>query len=188
MKTLETERLILRPFTEEDAPAVFEYAKDPDVGPAAGWKPHENEEESLHIIQTVFQDENALTWAICQKCDGKAIGSVALHADPVRRISAGKSRELGYALSRKFWGKGIMTEACQEVLRFAFAELELEILSAGHFPFNFRSRHVIEALGFRYDGTIRMAFEDYKGTVYHVEYYSMTSKEFQELSSEEDKA
>lgn len=51
---LETERLILRKWTKEDADSLFEYAKDPDVGPIAGWKPHASREESLSVIQNVL--------------------------------------------------------------------------------------------------------------------------------------
>ena len=56
---LETKRTILRPFTEADAPDLFAYAKDPRVGPIAGWKPHESVEESREIIRTVFAVPNA---------------------------------------------------------------------------------------------------------------------------------
>ena len=51
---LHTERLILRPWTEADAESLFEYAKDPDVGPIAGWPPHKSIEESRNVIKDVF--------------------------------------------------------------------------------------------------------------------------------------
>lgn len=51
-KTLKTERLILRPWSKSDAESLFEYAKDPEVGPIAGWPPHKSKEESLGVIQT----------------------------------------------------------------------------------------------------------------------------------------
>lgn len=52
--TIETERLILRPWLETDAGALFRYASDPDIGPIAGWEPHTSVENSLEIIRTVF--------------------------------------------------------------------------------------------------------------------------------------
>ena len=69
---LETERLILRRWEESDAESLFQYAKDPDVGPIAGWPPHQSVEESLDVIRNVFNGQEA--YAICLKTDNKAIG------------------------------------------------------------------------------------------------------------------
>lgn len=73
---LETERLLLRKWTEKDADSLFEYAKDPDVGPIAGWPPHQSAEESLSIIRNVLN--GAECYAICEKGSEKAIGAVEL--------------------------------------------------------------------------------------------------------------
>ena len=74
--TLETERLYLRPWTDDDAEALFELAKDPDVGPAAGWPAHKSVEESRDIIHNVLSAPE--TYAIVCKEDGRLIGSVGL--------------------------------------------------------------------------------------------------------------
>ena len=71
----ETKRLILRPWQESDAESLYEYAKDPDVGPPAGWPPHTGVENSREIILNVLSAPE--TYAVCLK-DGKAIGSVGL--------------------------------------------------------------------------------------------------------------
>ena len=63
---METNRIRLRPWLESDAGALFKYASDPEVGPRAGWPPHESVEESLEIIRTVFNDATN-TWAIVLK-------------------------------------------------------------------------------------------------------------------------
>ena len=73
---LETERLILRKWTDEDADSLFEYAKDPDVGPIAGWQPHASREESLSVIRDVLNGSER--YAICEKWNGKAIGAIEL--------------------------------------------------------------------------------------------------------------
>ena len=73
---LETDRLILRPWTESDAESLYEYAKDSDVGPIAGWPPHRSVDESLNVIKNVLN--GAQCYAICEKADGKAIGSIEL--------------------------------------------------------------------------------------------------------------
>lgn len=73
---LETERLILRRWEDSDAESLYEYAKDPDVGPIAGWPPHQNIEESRDVIKNVLNGREA--YAICLKTDRKAIGAIEL--------------------------------------------------------------------------------------------------------------
>ena len=76
MKQLFTERLLLRPWQEADAEDLYNYAKDPDIGPIAGWPPHKSIEESRTIIREVFSGKEC--YAVCLKENGKAIGSIAL--------------------------------------------------------------------------------------------------------------
>ena len=73
---LNTERLMLRKWTEADAESLFEYAKDPEVGPIAGWPPHKNKDESLNVIKNVFN--GAECYAICEKGNNEAIGAIEL--------------------------------------------------------------------------------------------------------------
>ena len=70
---METDRILLRPWTDSDAHALFKYASDPEVGPRAGWTPHKSVEESLEIIRTVFNDATN-TWAIVWKETGEPKG------------------------------------------------------------------------------------------------------------------
>ena len=74
MSFLETERLVLRPWREEDAAALFKYARDPAVGPAAGWPVHKDEADSLNILRTVLMKEN--TWAVTIKGSDEPVGSI----------------------------------------------------------------------------------------------------------------
>ncbi len=69
---IETERLILRHWQESDAPSLFKYASDPDVGPIAGWPPHTSVENSLEIIRTVFAGPE--TYAVVLKETGEPVG------------------------------------------------------------------------------------------------------------------
>ena len=71
---LETERLILRPWTLEDLDDFYEYAKNPDVGPKAGWYPHKNKEESLEILNRFI--DNKKTFCIVYKENNKAISKI----------------------------------------------------------------------------------------------------------------
>ncbi len=83
--TLETSRLILRPWREDDAQGLYKYACDPEVGPPAGWQPHTSVENSREIIRTVLSATE--TYAVCLKEDGKPIGSIGLHrADLAERF------------------------------------------------------------------------------------------------------
>ena len=70
--SVETERLILRRWKDSDAESLYEYAKDPDVGPIAGWPAHQSIEESRNVIKNVFSGREA--YAICLKSDNTAIG------------------------------------------------------------------------------------------------------------------
>ncbi len=147
---LETRRLILRPWREEDAPDLYEWARDPRVGPAAGWPAHRSLEESVEILRTVLSAP--LTWALVDRETGRAVGSIGLKG-PAQASSAltldPKERELGYWLCVPLWGRGLMQEAVGEVLRFAFRERGLSAVWAGYYEGNHRSRRTQEAWGFR---------------------------------------
>ena len=122
MKNLETERLILRPWTLEDLDDFYEYAKNPDVGPKAGWYPHKNKEESLEILNRFI--DNKKTFCIVYKENNKAIGSIGIEKygseDKLTEFSHYYGREIGYAMSKDYWGKGIMPEAVKAVIDYLF--------------------------------------------------------------------
>lgn len=176
MKTLETDRLLLREWRENDYQDLYTYAKNPKVGPMAGWKPHESVEESKQIIEMFMETNDA--WAICLKETGKVIGSIGLHSDRKRKYDDEKIRMLGYALSEEYWGKGIAAEAGKAVLKFAFEELKLELLSVNHYSSNTQSGRVIEKLGFRYEGTLRKAVKLLDGTIVDDVCYSLLKEEY----------
>ena len=146
---LKTERLLLRRWEDSDAENLYEYAKDPDVGPIAGWPPHQSVDESRNVIRNVFQGKEA--YAICLKTDEKAIGAIELklngHTDMTDRDD---ECELGYWLGKPFWGQGIMPEAVKEILRHAFEEIGMTKVWAGYYEGNSKSKRVQEKCGFRY--------------------------------------
>lgn len=177
MKSLETERLLLEMWSIDDAKELYEYAKNPNVGPPAGWKPHENVEESTEIIKTIFLPNEA--WAIHDKASKKVIGCISFEADRFRPKA--RSKELGYNLAENYWGKGIMTEAAKEVMRFGFEELDLEIISICTSEKNLRSQSVIKKCGFIYEGTIRKTYKIYDGTLRDSRVYSILKNEWKEV-------
>ena len=142
--TLETERLVLRPWEEADAENLFEYAKDPEVGPPAGWRPHSSIEESRRIIKNVLNGKEA--YAVCLKSDGKPIGAIELMLSEKKADEC----ELGYWIAKPFWGQGLIPEAGRELLRRAFEDLGMNIVWCKYYDFNVKSKRVQEKLGFRY--------------------------------------
>ena len=151
--TIETPRLILRPWRETDAPALFRYASDPDIGPVAGWAPHASIEESLQIIRTVFAAPEI--YAVVLKESGEPVGSCGimfadgLHSDDMQPGHA----EIGYWIGKPYWGQGLIPEAVRALLARSFNELKLEAVWCGYYDGNVKSRRVIEKCGFRFHHT-----------------------------------
>ena len=146
---LETERLILRRWEKNDAESLYEYAKDPDVGPIAGWPAHRSIEESRDVIKNVFNGKEA--YAICLKTDNKAIGAVELKLNGYTDMTERDDEcELGYWLGKPFWGQGIVPEAVKEMLRHAFEEIGMTTVWVGYYEGNAKSKRVQEKCGFRY--------------------------------------
>lgn len=150
-KVLETERLILRPFKLEDLDDFYEYASVPDVGERAGWNHHENKDESLIVLSRFIESDK--TFAILLKENKKVIGSLGVEKyndeDKLQEFKDYKGRELGFVLSKDYWGKGIMKEAVDRVCEYLFDEMDLDFLLCGHFENNTQSRRVQEKCGFK---------------------------------------
>lgn len=174
---LETDRLILRMWNRKDAAALYEYASNPDVGPHAGWKPHESVSESRFIIDELFRQN--MTWAITEKGTDKPIGSIGFEIDKYRPEI--NSREMGYSLAKEHWKKGYMTEAARRLIKYGFEELNLDVLMIRTSDTNLRSQRVIEKCGFTYEGTLRRAYRLYDGTLREVKCYSMLREEYEKL-------
>ncbi len=147
---LETPRLLLRPFAETDLADFNEYASVPGVGEMAGWNHHESLEDTYRVLAMFMEEKNV--FALVHKADGKVIGSLGLHVSGTEGTpyELRRSKEIGYVLSKAYWGQGLMPEAVQEVIRYCFWELKAEMLTVGHFDGNDQSKRVIEKCGFSY--------------------------------------
>ena len=151
---IETERLIIRPWKESDAESLFEYAKDPEVGPIAGWPPHQSIEESKNVINNVF-NSTPENYCICLK-DNKAIGAISLKLkDYTDMTDKDDECELGYWLGKPYWGQGIMPEAVRAMLEYAFNELGMNKVWCGYYDGNNKSKRVQEKCGFKYQWTTK---------------------------------
>ena len=148
---METERIILRPWRESDAEALYKYASDPQVGPRAGWPPHKSVEESLNIIRNVFSGEGM--WAVELKVTGEAIGCAGyLPAYHSNLEIAVDEAEVGYWIARPFWNLGICTEALHLVIDYCFKEKGFSALWGDYFPENPASGKVMAKCGFEDTG------------------------------------
>ena len=151
---LETERLILRPWLSSDAESLYKYAKDPEVGPIAGWPPHTSVENSREIIKNVLSADE--TYAVCLKEDNKAIGSIGLMIGNAGNLDLTDTEgEIGYWIGVPFWGKGYIPESAKELIRHGFEDLKLEKIWCGYIDGNIKSKRVQEKCGFTYHHTNR---------------------------------
>ena len=148
---IESERLLLRDFNEDDLNDFFTYASVPDVGERAGWHHHENIEKSKEILDLFIKEKK--TFAIVYKENNKVIGSLGIEKygseDKLSEFFNYQGREIGYVLSKEYWGKGIMPEALQLVINYLFNELNYDFLLCGYFDFNVQSKRVQEKCGFK---------------------------------------
>lgn len=191
---LETDRLILRPWRESDAPALFAIAKDPEVGPNAGWIPHESVEYSRTIIRTIYLKRTV--FAIVPKpglvdcmgipiTSGFPIGNVTLAMGPNKaRGTRENQAELGYWLGRRYWHLGFASEAAFEAICYGFRNLNLDQIWCTYYKGNTRSRRVMKRLGFYWHHTIKSSYNPMLKTS-QTEYYNcFTRDDFEQLYGE----
>jgi RimJ/RimL family protein N-acetyltransferase len=149
MNIPETERLVMRPWRDQDAASLYEYARDPRVGPRAGWPVHTSVENSLDIIRGVLSAEGI--YAITIRPDDRAVGSIGLMIGTASNLILPPNEgEIGYWIGVPFWGRGYTPEATKEMIRHGFEDLGLDALWCGWFDGNSQSRRVGEKCGFRH--------------------------------------
>ena len=129
--TLETPRLLLRPWEETDAQDLFESAKDPQVGPIAGWPAHKTVQDSLDTIRTVFSVP--YVFAVVPKEVEKPVGAISLQLGKNSNFPLPDTEgEIGYWIGVPYWGHGYIPEAVKELLRWGFADLHLDKIWCGY--------------------------------------------------------
>ncbi len=132
---------------ESDARCLYHFAKNPNVGPIAGWPPHESVEYSLNIIKTLFCRPEC--YAIVK--DDLPIGCAELLIHPDGNHWWGEgSAELGYWVAEEYQGNGYATQACIILIKRAFEDLNIQRIFASYKKENLASKRVLEKLGFEY--------------------------------------
>ena len=149
MVTLHTKRLILRPWKMKDLDDFYAYASVDGVGQMAGWLPHNNVDETKEILNKFMKGKK--TFALENQC--KVIGSLGIEYYDEKEFpefAILKGREIGYVLSKDYWGQGLMPEAVNEVIRYLFEDVGLDFIFCGHFLSNQQSGKVQEKCGFKH--------------------------------------
>ena len=165
---IETERLILRPLTQEDAAAVFAWAGDEEVVRYMAYPVYAAEEKVREWLSSLQAEETELHFGFVRKEDGKLIGSGSIGPDARREGFWG----FGYNFRRDCWGKGYATEAAKAMIAFAGERFGVRKFSSSHVEQNRASGRVIEKCGLRFvrygefrklDGSCRMRSMEYEG-------------------------
>ena len=160
--SLETDRILLRPWLEKDAEALFKYASDPEVGPRAGWAPHKSIDESLGIIRSFFHNDH--TWAMELKETGEPIGCIGYMLPGESNIPIGpEDVEAGYWVARPYWNQGLCTEALRRMIDYCFCENHFRSIWSDFFVNNPASGRVMEKCGFIETGAINWCSHLYQG-------------------------
>ena len=161
----ETERLILRPFTTNDAEAMFtNWASDDEVTKYLTWPTHKSVDMTtayLNFVMQKYSQPNHYEWAIELKDSHQLIGAISV----VNVVDELESMELGWVLGRKFWGNGYMPEAARRVVDFLFEEVGAKRIAAGHDTNNPKSGRVMQKIGMKFEGIIRQCNKNNQGIV-----------------------
>ena len=163
---IETERLILRPFTMDDAPAMYRnWASDPEVTKHLTWPTHESVEVSRLVLAdwtSHYPEHNFYQWAIVLKENGpEPIGNISV----VHVKDSTLCATMGYCMSRAHWRKGIMAEALTALIAFLFDEVGFNRIEADHDIENPASGRVMQKSGMTFEGTSRQGGHNNRGII-----------------------
>lgn len=173
---LETERLVLRRFVNEDAEAMYKnWAADEEVTKYLTWPPHSNQEVSQRVIEEwveAYASESYYHWAIVLKEKGEPIGSIAV----VHMNEDVSMVQIGYCIGKTWWHNGLTVEALKAVMDFLFDIVEVNRIESRHDPQNPNSGKVMKKCGMKYEGTLRSSDRNNQG-ICDACYYALLKSE-----------
>ncbi|WP_449536417.1 GNAT family N-acetyltransferase [Ferdinandcohnia sp. Marseille-Q9671] len=174
---IETDRLILRQITKDDAESILVYLSNKDVMKHYGLEPFTSIDEALDEVswyQSIFEKKTGIRWGITLKEEGTVIGSCGF-----LNIAQQHSRsEVGFELSKEYWGKGIASEALEAVITYGFEQLNLQRIQALIEPPNTSSQRLVESKGFIKEGLLR-SYEFTCGKFDDLLMYSMLKQDYE---------
>lgn len=173
---LETERLILRKVTLEDIEDMHQYGSDEEVSKYVTWNTHatiSDTKDFVEFVLTKYENKQVSPWGIEYKENGKFIGTI----DFVWWQPNHKTAEIGYVISKEYWGKGLTTEVAKEIIKFGFEEMDLVRIQARCDVDNIGSARVMEKAGMSFEGIIRKGIF-VKGKHRDIKMYSILKEEF----------
>lgn len=154
---LQTARFRLRQVGKQDVESLYRFFSDPEAMRYYGSPPQKSIEQTwawLERMQKGFAQQQILRWAITRPEEDRVLGTCTMN----NFFNNDRIAEIGYDLLPENWGKGIMQEAMEEVLRFGFVDVELHRIEAQIDEANVRSSNLLKRLGFQYEGTLRQRF------------------------------
>ncbi len=164
---IETERLILRSWKQEDLADLLEYSRIPEVGSMAGWEPLQTEEEAQKVLDCFIQEP--YTFALKHRETQKVIGSLCLDwLDPDPELPDADVIIYGYDLHKDFWGQGLMPEAVQAAIPYCFETLKADYIRIGVYTWNLQSQRVAQKCGFQYWKTWEVSLRNGKTEEEHL--------------------
>lgn len=176
--TLETDRLILRQVTNDDANSLLTYLSDMDVMKYYGLEPFSSIDDALDEIawyQSLFEKGTGIRWGISLKGQDDIIGSCGF----LNRAAAHCRAELGYELNKEHWGKGIASEAIKTIIAYGFEQMHLQRIQALIEIPNIPSQKLLERQGFIREGLLR-SYEYTCGKFDDLYMYSMLKQDYEE--------
>jgi len=175
---VETERLILRPITIDDAESMFEYASDFETTKLLTFPIHKTIEDSIYAIETFFLPRAAKgipeAYALVLKETNQMIGTCDIHS-----IIGVDTGEVGYVLNKNYWGRGLITEALKKLIEVSFINIGIRRLQIRHHIDNIGSQRVCEKTDFRLEGTLRQQMKEKDNSYGDYKIYSILSNEFE---------
>ena len=169
-KELETKRLVFRRFETDDAEYIFKnWANDDEVTKYLTWPSHKNIDETIEIRKKwmkEYEKNDFYQWAIVLKEINEPIGSISV----VKQSDDIKMVHIGYCIGKKWWNKGIVSEALNALIKFFFEEVGINRIESRHDPNNPNSGKVMAKCGMKYEGHMRQADKNNQGIVDYIEY------------------
>lgn len=160
---IETDRLILRRFTLNDAEDMYNnWASDNEVTRFLTWPTHTNIDVTKFVLNDWiprYEDGGYFNWAMEYKETGQVIGNISV----VRLNENTEAADMGYCMSKAYWGQGLMPEALKAVMDYLFDVVDLNRIAACHDLNNPKSGRVMEKVGMIQEGIFRAAGKNNQG-------------------------